>query len=45
MITIRDVAEASGVSVSTVSKVLTGNAPHNNTETCAKIRKMAETLG
>jgi LacI family transcriptional regulator len=45
MITIREVAEASGVSISTVSKVLTGNAPHNNAQTCEKVRRVAQQMG
>jgi len=44
-VTLKDIAEASGVSVSTVSRILDDRYPRSHTENARKVRKVAEKLG
>ncbi|BCW05680.1 LacI family DNA-binding transcriptional regulator [Arthrobacter sp. NtRootA1] len=44
-VTLRDVAEASGVSISTVSRVLDDRTPPSRSETAQRVRQVAEALG
>lgn len=45
MSTICQIAEASGVSIGTVSRILSGKTERHNVDTCAKVRRVAEQLG
>lgn len=45
VVTLRDVAEASGVSISTASRVLDERTPASRSETAAKVRAIADELG
>jgi len=45
IVTLRDVAEASGVSISTVSRVLDDRTPPSRSATAARVRQAAEALG
>jgi LacI family transcriptional regulator len=44
-VTLRDVAQASGVSVSTVSRILDDRTPASRSETAQRVRRIAEELG
>lgn len=44
-VTLRDVAEAAGVSISTASRVLDDRTPSSKTTTAQRVRKAAEVLG
>lgn len=44
-VTLRDVAEAAGVSVSTVSRVLDERAPRSQSATAVRVRQVADELG
>lgn len=44
-VTLRDVAQASGVSVSTVSRILDDRMPASRSETAQRVRRIAEELG
>ncbi len=44
-VTLRDVAEASGVSVSTVSRILDERTPPSRSETARRVREVADELG
>jgi LacI family transcriptional regulator len=44
-VTLRDVAEASGVSVSTVSRILDDRTPPSTSETAQRVRAVADELG
>lgn len=45
VVTLRDVAEASGVSISTVSRVLDERTPASRSETARRVRGVADELG
>lgn len=45
VVTLRDVAEASGVSISTVSRVLDDRTPASKSETAQRVRRIADDLG
>lgn len=45
VLTLRDVAEASGVSISTVSRVLDERTPASRSETAHRVRSVADKLG
>ncbi|MDN3494907.1 LacI family DNA-binding transcriptional regulator [Planococcus sp. APC 4015] len=45
VVTLRDVAEASGVSISTVSRVLDDRIPASRSEAAARVRRVADELG
>lgn len=44
-VTLKDVAQASGVSVSTVSRILDDRTPASRSETAQRVRRVAEELG
>jgi LacI family transcriptional regulator len=44
-VTLRDVAEASGVSISTVSRILDDRMPQSHSLTAVRVRQTADTLG
>jgi LacI family transcriptional regulator len=44
-VTLRDVAEASGVSISTVSRILDDRIPHSHSSTAERVRHTADALG
>lgn len=44
-VTLRDVAQASGVSISTVSRILDERTPASRSETAQRVRRIAEQLG
>lgn len=45
VVTLKDVAAASGVSISTVSRILDDRTPPSRSETAARVRRVADELG